>query len=148
MKIFRKLCSLPDVVREEEETSVVDTKHDETILEVVWMAEVKEHMCLVWRSLVTLVTILLWWCELSYRQHHGNPRFCKVVIGFVGEQCNCFKVGGSHSKSKIFNKKTGLGERSHWKVQPALELLSSVNRSDRLTRQMWWPHFSQALTFK
>lgn len=73
-KRFKKFLSLPDMVRDEEEASTVDTTDEETTLEVVWVADAKERMCPVRRSLVTLVTGHLWWFKCVYRQLHGNPK--------------------------------------------------------------------------
>lgn len=53
MKNFKKFLFLPDMVREEEETSSADTRDEETTLEDVWVAAAERRMCPVQRSLVT-----------------------------------------------------------------------------------------------
>lgn len=83
MKTLRKSLYLPDMVREGEETSAVDTMDDGTILEVVWVAETREHMYLVWKPLFTLVTGLLWLSKLIYKQHHDNSNILQENDWFV-----------------------------------------------------------------
>lgn len=51
MKTFKKVLSLPDMVREEEKISTVDARNED-----ISVAEAKEHMCPVRRSLVILAT--------------------------------------------------------------------------------------------
>lgn len=72
MKNFKNFLFLPDMVREEEETSIADTRDDGMILEDVWVAEAKVRMCPIRRLLVTLVTGHLRWSNFIYRQLHGN----------------------------------------------------------------------------
>lgn len=74
MKNFKNFLFLPDMVREEEATSIVDTRDDGMILEDVWVAEAKVRMCPVRRSLVTLATGHLRWSNFIYRQLHGNSK--------------------------------------------------------------------------
>lgn len=91
IKNCRKSFFLPDMAREKEETSALDTMVDETILEVVWVPEDKKHMCLIWRPLVILLTGLFWWSQLSYRQHHGNPNFLPGGDWFGGRIMSQFE---------------------------------------------------------
>ena len=45
MKIFKRFLSLPDMVREEEETTTVDTRDQDNTLDDVSVAEAKEQVC-------------------------------------------------------------------------------------------------------
>lgn len=56
MKNFKNFLFLPDMVREEEETSIADIRDDGMMLEDIRVAEAKVRMCPIRRLLVTLVT--------------------------------------------------------------------------------------------
>lgn len=148
MKTFKKVLSLPDMVREEEQISTVDARNED-----ISVAEAKEHMCPVRRSLVILATghwspVTGHWSVAMIQIYlqttpWAPPRFYQVVVGLVGEWCHkagSLKGWESQSGGQV-PKKTGLDSGSCRGAKPIPKWLRS--------QDTWagWQYSCDSLTF-